>query len=108
MDNKIKYLEICNIDNFVVNIAYYFHPTWFEIDNNTMKEWNDYKCLKDGCSNVPYDFEILETFIQNYKIVNINWIDCNYTWGLLNHDTGKWTGLVGLVKFEKQKTPIIR
>ena len=34
--------------------------------------------------------------IINNNIV-INWINCNYTWGIFDYETGKWTGAVGQV-----------
>ena len=97
VSNNIKYRDICDIENFVVNVVYISYPGFFEIVNNTMVEWYDFWNLIHDMTNIPYDFEILETFIQNYNILNITWIDCNGTWGSLNHDIGKWTGLVGQV-----------
>ena len=48
-------------------------------------------------SNIPYDFEILEVFFKSY-VIEINWIDCNYTWGWYDDETDRWTGAVGKVK----------
>ena len=41
----------------------------------------------------------LSMFFSNYNIVT-NWIECNYTWGWLHDETGKWTGAVGKVIFD--------
>ena len=46
-------------------------------------------------TNIPYDFEILEKFFKNK---NINWINCNYTFGWYDDESGRWTGAVGKVK----------
>ena len=97
MDNKIKYLEICNIDNFVVNIAYNYVRYVFDLWAGRMVEWYDYWGLIHDSTQVPYDYEILKTFFKNYNIGIINWIDYSGTWGLFNHETGNWSGLVGQV-----------
>ena len=47
-------------------------------------------------SFISEDDEILSMFFLNYNII-INWIDCNYTWGWFDYETGKWTGAVGKV-----------
>ena len=95
--NNIRYPEICNIKNFAVNIAYYTQTGFFEVVNNTMVEWYDYWGLIHDMSQIPYDYEILKTFFQIYNIGIINWIDYSGTWGLFNHETGNWSGLVGQV-----------
>ena len=43
------------------------------------------------------DYEILKSFFQN-NYINPTWIDCNYTWGWFDNETGHWTGAVGKVK----------
>ena len=45
---------------------------------------------------IIWDYEILEIFFENNKIVP-KWINCNYTWGTYDYETGKWTGAVGQV-----------
>ena len=50
-------------------------------------------------TNIPYNFEILKLFFKNK---NINWINCNYTWGWYDDETGRWTGAVGKVNKEPQ------
>ena len=73
MSNNIKYKDICDIDNFVVNVVYISYPGFFEIVNNTMVEWYDFWQLKVGFSMILYDFEILKPFIQNNNIIVVNW-----------------------------------
>ena len=96
VSNNIRYPEICNINTVVVNIVY-VNTGFFEVVNDTMVEWYDYWGLKNEDSRIPYDFEIMKTFIQNNKIALINWRDCNGTYGIFDHDTGNWTGQVGQV-----------
>ena len=62
-----------------------------------MVEWYDYWGLIDEKSSIPYAFEILEIFFKTNNII-VNWLNCNYTWGWYDYDTGRWTGAVGKVK----------
>ena len=80
-----------------INVAYNNNPGWFKIVNNSMFEWNDYWGLINDKSNIPYNFEILEIFFKTKNVI-INWINCNYTWGLFDDETERWTGAVGKVK----------
>ena len=47
-------------------------------------------------SYIAENDEILSKFFLHNNII-INWIDCNYTWGWFDYETGKWTGAVGKV-----------
>ena len=78
-----------------INVAYNDDPSWFEIVNNSMIKWFDYWGLPNEDSKIPYDFEILEIFFKNK---NISWINCHYTWGWYDDETGRWTGAIGKVK----------
>ena len=49
-----------------------------------------------GTSNIPWDHEIINSFIFKYN-VNASWTECNYTWGVFNETTGRWNGAVGQV-----------
>ena len=61
--------------------------------------WEKYGYLQgDIIGHYSYDTEILSKFISNYNIL-VNWIDCNYTWGWFDDETGKWTGAVGQVSY---------
>ena len=81
-------------DSLSINVAYNDFPGFFEIVNNSMVEYPP-AIIYEDFTNIPYDFEILELFFENR---NINWIDCNYTWGRYDYETGRWTGAVGKVK----------
>ena len=97
VSNHIRYENICDSENFVMNVAYEPWPGFFEVVNNTMVEWYDYWGLINDVTQVPYDYEILKTFFKNYNIGIINWRDANGDAGFFNHETGNWTGIVGLV-----------
>ena len=76
VSNKIKYHDICNIDNFIVNVVYEPDPWFFEIVNNTMVEWYDLWYLLEDLSVIVYNFEILKPFIQNNNII-VNWTNAS-------------------------------
>ena len=80
MSNNIKYKDICNIDNFIVNVVYRTYPGFFEIVNNTMVEWYDFWRLLTDFSMIVYDFEILKPFIQDNNII-VNWANAS-TYGM--------------------------
>ena len=79
-----------------ISVAYNNEPGLFKVENNTMVEWYDYYFIIHGYSSLPYTYEILSKFFLNHNIL-VNWIDCNYTWGWFDYETGKWTGAVGQV-----------
>ena len=81
------------MDSLSINIAYNDWPGFFEIVNNSMVEYP--ANIQEGYSTIPYESEILEVFFENR---NINWINCNGTWGWYDYETGRWTGAVGKVK----------
>ena len=52
-----------------------------------------------GARQFPYvakDWEILKVFLDKHSI-EVTWIDCDFTWGWLDEESGKWTGGVGKV-----------
>ena len=99
VSNNIKYHYICNISNFVVNFAFPASVGAFNVfPNNTIEEWHDYVGLRIDSTAIPWDWEIIKTFIQNNKIAYVNWIDTNSTdIGFFSNKTGNWTGLIGKV-----------
>jgi len=72
VSNNIRYKDICDIDNFIVNVVYISDPGFLEIVNNTMVEWYDFWRLLTDFSMIVYDFEILKPFFQNNNII-ANW-----------------------------------
>ena len=81
------------MDSPSINVAYNDDPGFFEIVDNSMYAY-PVNIIDGEYSNIAQDFEILEVFFEN-KI--INWINCNYTWGWHDDETGRWTGAVGQV-----------
>ena len=37
------------------------------------------------------------SFFKNHDIVPV-WINCHYTWGVYDEESGRWTGAVGKVR----------
>ena len=97
VSKNVRYKDLC-VERFAVNVAYNYDPTWFEVEDKLMVDmWEKYGYLQgDKVGQYSYDTEILSKFISNYNIL-VNWIDCNYTWGWFDYETGKWTGAVGKV-----------
>ena len=92
---NIRYRDICS-EKFVVNVAFNQETGIFEIVNNSMIDYDHIHVY--GVENfIPEVHEIVSKFNENYNIT-VNWLDCNYTWGWFDYDTGHWTGAVGKVE----------
>ena len=81
-------------------IAYNNDGIFFQVhdDTNTMKEFSLWLTLFESEKHHynSRNWEILKMFFDNYNI-NPTWINCHYTWGWFDEETGKWTGAVGKV-----------
>ena len=100
VSKNVRYQDLC-VERFAVSLAYNFEPWIFEIENNSLVDLPERYGYLHGeyvgmYSYIAFDAEILSKFFLNYNII-INWIDCNYTWGWFDYETGKWTGAVGKV-----------
>ena len=97
--DNIKYKDICQEPQHNATVAHNNHRWFFEVDNDgNMVEYPVYPVTGEQ-SYIPYDYEILKSFFENYHITP-TWIDCNYTWGWFDYETGHWTGAVGKVSFD--------
>ena len=96
LSHKLHFCFLNLKDSLSINVAHNNQYLFFEIANNSMVEYPAY-IIKGEHSYNPYDFEILEIFFKSY-VIAVNWIDCNYTWGWYDDETGRWTGAVGKVK----------
>ena len=95
VSSKVRYSDICK-DRFVANIAH----VWSEdVVNNSLVEYPLY-IIEGEYSSIASDSEIIGSFLSIYNIIVNKWIDCNYTYGIFNHETGKWTGAVEQVKMQ--------
>ena len=101
VSKNVQYADICT-EKLTVNIAYNNEPSSqkiFELVNNSMVEYEVEPVT--GRSGISKDWEILSIFFQNYNLIT-NWVDCNYTFGWFDHVTGKWTGAMGKVHFDRR------
>ena len=93
--SKVSYQDIC-ADKFIANIA----NVWSnDVVNNSMVKHPLY-IIEGEYSSIPNDFEIIGSFLSNYNIIVNKWIDCNNTGGIIDSETGKWTGCMGQVKMQ--------
>ena len=78
-----------------VIIAYNDFLPFFEVSNETktMKELP----RSSGLSNIAWDWEIIKTFLDHHSLTP-TWIYCKQDWGVLDEETGSWTGAVGKVR----------
>ena len=91
-----EYKEVCDEPHHHATIAYNNEPNWFEVDKDGNIKGYD-KLPRIGLfSIISPEYDILTSFFENYKI-KPSWINCNYTWGLFDEETGHWTGAVGKV-----------
>ena len=89
-----------------VNIAYNNEPGLFKVNDETgeMKKWPISDSVKyiGLYSYNSYDWETLDSFFKNHDIVPI-WMNCHYTWGVYDQESGRWTGAVGKVTCDLNK-----
>ena len=100
VSKNVKYRNLCT-EQFTVHVAYIHDLFWFEIENNSMVDSTvKYQYLHglfvDKRPAISMDSEILSIFFEHYDIIT-KWINCNYTFGVFDDETEKWTGAVGQV-----------
>ena len=99
--NHLQYKDLCKEEHHV-RIAYNNFPETFGIDKitNTMIEYpkltKNYGHIHD-LGQISQEYEMLKTFFSKFNI-KPTWINCNYTWGWFDDETGHWTGAVGQVE----------
>ena len=92
-----EYRDICQEQHHYATIAYNSEADVFELDNNgNMVKYQD-PHITGVYSIVSFEYEILSSFFENYHITP-TWINCHFTWGWFDEETGHWTGAVGKVK----------
>ena len=106
VSKNVKYRNLCK-EQITVHVAYIHQSEWFEIENNSMVDVYKKKQLLHGAWSLggyPYisrDSEILSIFFKHYDVIT-KWINCNYTFGVFDDETEKWTGAVGQVSMVDQ------
>ena len=89
-----EYKNICHEPQHYATIAYNYN--WLEINNESEMIEHPVEPITGLYSYIPYDYEILKSFFENYHI-KPTWIDSNGTDGWFDEETGHWTGAVGKV-----------
>ena len=86
--NKLIY-EVC--PSSFLKMATNQYPGTMEVDfeEDRLMEF-------DECPGVAWDWEILDTFFQNYNFTP-TFQDNNYTWGWFDTETQTWNGAVEMV-----------
>ena len=93
---NVHFYDLCKVVNRV-NIAYNNYYQYFNIDNATNTIVKDPPVpINEGYSLIPYDFEIIGEFLRQQNIIP-TWIDCNFTYGWYDEESGNWTGEIGKV-----------
>ena len=94
----IHYYDVCKVVD-AVTIAYNNDPGYFEFDpvTQTVLEEPPVRPIKTGYSSTAHDWELIKPFLDHYRL-SPTWIDCHFTWGWFDEETGSWTGAVGKVR----------
>ena len=86
-----KYANIC--PKKIIRIAYNYEENVFMLhDNGTLDVPPWYLNLVNGAM----DGELLSTFLKSLD-VEIQWTNCNFTWGGWDDEIGSYTGALGEV-----------
>ena len=95
VQRNLDFNDVCK--EKYVSVAYNNEIKWFEVSNITgkMVEYPVHPYI--SYENVAWEWEIQAAFFTTYNI-HPQWINCNYTWGSMNHTTGQWSGAVGLIQ----------
>ena len=93
----IHFYDVCKVADSVT-IAYNNEPPTFEFDpeTQTMVEF-PVKPIYGWSSSIPLTWEIMKPFLDHYSLIP-TWVDCEFTWGWFDEETGTWTGAVGKVR----------
>ena len=78
-------------------IAYNNLAKQFEVSDLTGEMLKYNFTHETGGSKISWEWEIQEAFFESNNI-KPHWYNCNFTWGRLNHSTGKWNGGVGMIQ----------
>ena len=73
--------------------------TFFEGSLNVSNTLVKYKPapIKGWETYISHNFEIIGKFLRHYTIIP-TWIDCRYTFGWFDEESGNWTGEIGKVR----------
>ena len=93
----IHYYDVCKVADSVTIAYNNYYQFGFEFDYKTQSMLEIPMRPSNGrSSSIPYEWEIIKPFLDHYSLTP-TWINCNFTWGVLDEETGTWTGAVGMV-----------
>ena len=104
-----NYKEICSGEKIKINFGYNNDPSFMTVENNTLipfpqscddftqrgNPWGN-KCIHGTNPYMSEDWEVLSKFFSHHNI-ELNWLNCNMTWGWYDEELGGWTGCLGKV-----------
>ena len=94
----IHYYDVCKVaDSVIIAFNRRSHVSVDVESQRIMNEYPRVKPVKGWRSSISYSWEIINSFLDHYSLTP-TWIDCDYTWGWLDEETGTWTGAVGKVR----------
>ena len=96
--DDLQFKDLCQEEHEVL-IAYNNEEDFFGIDNisNSMVEYPHWFLMVGDYGKLSDDYELLKSFFSKFNI-KPTWINCNYTWGWFDDETGHWTGALGQVE----------
>ena len=95
VNKNLGFDDVCKEKH--VHVAYNNEPNWFEVRKSTGEMVKYPVDPIVGYFSVAWEWEVQAAFFAFYNI-KPQWINANYTWGVLNYTTGQWSGAVGLIQ----------
>ena len=95
VNKNLGFDDVCKEKH--VHVAYNNEPNWFEVRKSTGEMVKYPVNPIVGYFSVAWEWEVQAAFFAFYNI-KPQWINANYTWGVLNYTTGQWSGAVGLIQ----------
>ena len=95
-----SYKEICGGEPRKMNLGY--NNQWkgtsptLRVENNTLIHFPPKLYVFGQTTDMSHDWEVLFKFFTLHNI-EANWLNCHYSWGGYDKNTGAWTGCMGKV-----------
>ena len=102
----VRYPVYPSLDSYIYMYSY-IPRNWEILDRDVFKKKENFT---KGCAAprpqqttfFPLFLKTSHSFFKNHDIVPI-WMNCHYTWGVYDEESGKWTGAVGKVTWDLNK-----
>ena len=93
----IHYHDVCKVADSVTIAYNEYHPYFFVWRGTQIMVEYTLSPEKGVLSQMALDWEIIKPFFDHYSLTP-TWVNCNNTYGVLDEETGTWTGAVGKVR----------